>query len=250
MSRSQTVKIRTNGQHQQLVLPFREATDLASIFTEAIRRVRKTGDLPQIVADFYPYAGLSSTIRLRKGCIFARVSDLLKESPREVLYALACILVAKLYRQKASREHERLYRHYTTQPGIMDASDSARRERGYKITSSPRRKFNNLEYLFDNLNTNYFGGGLERPVLPWSPHRARRILGHHDHVHGTIMISRALDSRHIPRYVVEYVLYHEMLHIKHPPKTIHGRTIYHGERFRRDEKRFKRFNDALSWLEE
>jgi hypothetical protein len=238
------------AQYEQLVLPFPAHTDLNSIFTDALRRVGKSRYLPEVEADFYPYAGLSSTIRLRKGRVYARVSDLLMKSPREVLYALACILVSKLYRQKASREHERLYRQYTTQPGIMDASDSARRQRGYKMTTPPRGKVYDLDEIFDRLNLRYFGGKLDRPTLSWSPQRARRILGHHDHVHGTIMISRALDARRIPAFVVEYVLYHEMLHIKHPPKTVRGRTIYHGDGFRRDEKRFERFKDALKWLDE
>ena len=250
MNRAQRSEFRGMAQYEQLVLPFEAQPDLNSIFTDAIRRVRKTRDLPEVVAHFYPYAGLSSTIRLRKGRVYARVSDLLVKSPREVLDALACILVAKLYRQKTSREHERVYRQYTTQPGMVDASDSARRERGYKITSSPRGKVYDLEEMFDQLNSRYFAGRLARPVLSWSPQRARRILGHHDHVHSTIMISRALDSRHTPRFVVEYVLYHEMLHIKHPPKTVRGRFTYHGDGFRRDEKRFERFKDALRWLDE
>jgi hypothetical protein len=64
------------------------------------------------------------------------------------------------------------------------------------------------------------------------------------------VISRALDHPDIPQFVLEYVLYHEMLHVKHPPGRRQGRTVYHSSAFREDEKQFERFTDATKWLEE
>ncbi|HWP44348.1 MAG TPA: M48 family peptidase [Blastocatellia bacterium] len=222
---------------------------LESIFNEALRAVVKKEPRPPVEARFYPYAGLSSTIRLRRGRVLVRVSDILKQSPPEVLYALACILVSKLYRLKTSREHQRTYREYASTPAVLDASEAARRKRGYKLTTSPRGKVFDLEEVFADLNARYFGGQLERPLLSWSLRRPRRILGHHDHVHGAIIISRTLDSPRIPRFVLEYVLYHEMLHVKHPARVVGHRTIYHSASFRADERLFERYEEALDWLE-
>lgn len=223
--------------------------NLQSIFDDALSALVRREPKPVVEAIFYPYAGLSSTIRLRRGRVYARVSDVLRHSPREVLYALACILVSKLYRLKASKEHERTYRQHTLNQSILDASEDARRKRGYKITTSPRGKVYDLESLFDQLNERYFSGALERPKISWSPRRARRVLGHHDHIHGAIIISRLLDAHRIPRFVLEYVLFHEMLHIKHPARMVGGRTIYHSRDFRKDEQRFDRYEEALAWLE-
>lgn len=222
---------------------------LEAVFDQALAALVKKAPRPKVEARFYPYAGLSSTIRLRQGRVFARVSDILKGSPREVLFALACILVAKLYRLKASKAHERVYREHTLNPPIQDASQAARRRRGYKITTSSRGKAHDLAEIFSDLNTRYFSGEIERPLLSWSQRQTRRVLGHHDHVHRTIVISKTLDSAAIPRFVVEYVLYHEMLHVKHPARAVSGRTIYHGRAFREDERRFERFDEALKWLE-
>jgi hypothetical protein len=222
---------------------------LESVFDEALRSLVKKEPRPEVVARFYPYAGLSSTIRLRKGRVHARVSDILVGSPREVLFALACILVAKLFRLKTPTVHERIYREHTLDPSVLDASHDTRRKRGYKLTTSSRGKVYDLAELFEELDARYFAGKLERPLLSWSQRRTRRVLGHHDHVHRAIIISSTLDSRRIPRLVVEYVLYHEMLHVKHPPRVISGRTIYHGRAFREDERRFERFDEALKWLE-
>ena len=229
--------------------PATEDVNLEVVFDEAMRALVKKEPRPPVEASFYPYAGLSSTIRLRKGRVYARVSDILRHSPRTVLYALACILVAKLYRLKSPKEQERTYREYTLDPSILDASEAARRRRGYKITTSPRGKVYDLESLFDRLNARYFEGQLERPLLSWSQRQTRRVLGHHDHVHVTIIISRTLDSSRIPQFLVEYVLYHEMLHVKHTPRRVAGRTVYHSRQFRKDERAFERFDEALKLLE-
>lgn len=235
---------------EQLKLPFPCEPDLTSIFSDALRAVARKRRLPDVEARFYPYAGLSSTIRLRSGRVSARVSDLLKHSPPEVLYALACILVAKLYKAEPSKDHEALYRRYTSQPAVLDASDASRRNRGYKVVTSPHGRFYDLDAMFTDLNHRYFAGSLDRPLLSWSRQRTRRVLGHHDHAHGTIVISRTLDSRKVPDFAVEYVLYHEMLHVKHPPRTQDGRTIYHSDEFRTEEKKYERFREALKWLDE
>lgn len=224
--------------------------ELEAIFNNALKAVVRRQPLPLIEARFYPYAGLSSTIRLRGGRVYARVSDVLATSPPEVLHALASILVGKLYRVKPSKEHERIYRQYASLPVVLTASESARRRRGYKIMTSPQGKVYDLEEIFEEINARYFGSGLQRPQLSWSRARTRRVLGHHDHVHGAIVISRTLDSPRIPRFVVEYVLYHEMLHVAHPPKVVSGRTIYHSRQFRADERRFQQLEEALGWLDQ
>ncbi|HEY7545478.1 MAG TPA: M48 family peptidase [Blastocatellia bacterium] len=224
--------------------------NLESIFDEALREMVKKEPLPAVSACFYPYAGLSSTIRLRQGHVYARVSDLLSTSPREVLLALARILIAKLYRLKPSKEAGRIYREYASRSEVVEAVEAVRRHRGYKITSPPRGRAYDLEQVFDHLNARYFDGRLEKPVLSWSQRRTRRVFGHHDGVHEAIIISRTLDTYRIPRFVLEFVLYHEMLHIKHPPRRAGSRSVYHSDEFQKDERRFERFREATDWLEQ
>lgn len=222
---------------------------LGPIFDNALKDAVRKEPRPQIEARFYPYAGLSSTIRLRQGRVYVRVSDILKHSPSEIIYALARILIAKLYRLKVSNEYQRIYREYTASEAIRDASEATRRSRGYKMTSSPLGKVYDLDEVFADLNARYFNSQLEKPLLSWSLRSTRRVFGHHDPTHGTIVISRTLDSPKVPRMVVEYVLYHEMLHVKHPPKSTGRRTVYHSNQFRDDERRFENFEKALAALE-
>jgi predicted metal-dependent hydrolase len=228
--------------------PLSDEHRLSEIFENAFRALLKKNP-PVTHAEFYPYAGLSSTIRLRSGKLYVRISDVLRSAPPKVIHALVCILLAKLYRLKVSRELERTYREHALHPAVVTASDSARRERGYKITTSARGKVYNLEAVFDRLNSQYFEGALPRPVISWGRKRTRRVLGHHDHVHAAIIMSPSLDSLRVPSFVVEYVLYHEMLHVKHPPRAGSGRTVYHSRAFRADERRFADFDRAVKWLD-
>jgi hypothetical protein len=223
---------------------------LAHAFDDALRALVRKEPRPSIETRFYPYVGLSSTIRVRQGRVYARVSDLLRTAPQEVLYSLACILLAKLYRRKLSREQERPYREHAADPSVVSAAESSRKCRGFKITTSARGTAFDLDKLFDSINARYFDSQLTKPVLSWGQRETRRVLGHHDHVHGAIILSPSLDRDSVPRFVVEYVLYHEMLHIKHKATVVRNRTIYHSRSFRADERRFERFREASKWIEE
>ena len=222
---------------------------LNSYFADAFRQVTKRSEPPEIQVTFYPFAGLNHTIRIRRQRIYVRVSDLLREAPPQVQRALAFILIAKLFRKRVSAEHQALYRQYTYLPQVVRASELARRERGRKQLTGAAGRFYNLERMFASLNRRYFDNQLPKPALSWSQRRTRRILGHHDHIHDAIVISRSLDVPEVPEFLVEYVLYHEMLHVKHRPRIISGRRINHHAAFRADERRFAYYAEAIAYLD-
>jgi SprT-like family protein len=222
---------------------------IRKLFSEAFRQLEPRRSVPEIEVRFYPYAGLHHTIRIRSGRVYVRISDIFKSAPTGIHRALAFILVAKLLSRPTADVHERAYRDYAYSAQILRASDIARRRRGRKVISSSRGMAYDLEKMFTRLNRRYFGGALERPTLTWSQRRTRRILGHHDPVHDTIVISKTLDARDVPEWFVEYILYHEMLHIKHPARLINGRRYYHTNAFRAEEQRFPQFEEAQTWLD-
>jgi hypothetical protein len=227
---------------------------LQKVFGEAFRQLDPNGrrfrlNSSDIEVRFYPYAGLHHTIRVRTGRVYVRLSDIFQNAPPEVIRALAFLLVARLLSRKAPAAHERVYRAYAFSPQVLRASDLARQKRGRKVISSAQGKAYDLDRLFAKLNRRHFDGEIEKPVLTWSKRRARSILGHHDAVHKTITISKALDSRDVPEWFVEYILYHEMLHIKHPARLIRGRRYYHTPAFRSEEQRFPRYLASQDWLD-
>ncbi|MBA3804492.1 MAG: SprT-like domain-containing protein [Acidobacteria bacterium] len=222
---------------------------LEAHFADAFRQLAGNRSTPEVEVKFYPYAGLHHTIRLRAGRVYVRLSDIFKDAPLGVHRALAFILVARLLGKRAPVVQERVYRDYAYSPEVLRASDIARRQRGRKLISTARGQVYDLEKMFQRLNRRYFEGDLEKPTLTWSQRRTRRILGHHDSAHDTIVISKTLDAEDIPAWFVEYILYHEMLHIKHPARLIKGRRYYHTNSFRAEEQRFPYYEKAQLMLE-
>jgi predicted metal-dependent hydrolase len=224
--------------------------EVNKFFLDAFHQLGRNRGIPVIDVRFYPYAGLRHTIRVRSGQVYVRLSDICKDSPPEVMRALAFVLVARLLGKKVPEVHERTYRDYSLTPEIMRSSDIARRRRGRKMVSSAQGNTYDLEKIFSRLNRRYFDSTLEKPTITWSQRKTRSILGHHDRVYDTITISKSLDSSQVPEWFVEYILYHEMLHIKHAARMINGRRYYHTAAFRLDERRFAKYEDAQSWLEQ
>lgn len=226
---------------------------LRRVFSDAFRQLEKgrrfRPDISDIEVKFYPYAGLHHTIRVRAGRVYVRLSDLFQTAPPEVIRALAFLLVARLLSRKAPRAQERIYRAFAFSPQQLRAADIARRRRGRKIISSAQGSVYDLDRIFARLNRRCFGGEMDKPVLTWSQRRARSILGHHDAAHDTITISKTLDSPDVPEWFVEYILFHEMLHIKHPARIIKGRRYYHTSAFRAEEQSYPRYQQAQEWLD-
>ena len=222
---------------------------LSSLFSEAFRQLGRNHSVPDIEVRFYPYANINHKIRVRSGRVYVRISDIFTNAPPEVHRAIAFILVARLLSKRTPEIHERVYRDYAYSPQVLRALDIARRRRGRKILSSARGQVYDLDKLFQRLNRRYFDGRIEKPTLSWSQRRTRRILGHHDAAHDTIVISKTLDTSDIPEWFVEYVLYHEILHIKYPARLIKGRRYHHTNAFRAQEQRFPYYEEAQRWLE-
>ena len=116
-------------------------TDVKKFFLDAFHHLGSSRGLPVVDVRFYPYAGLRHTIRLRSGQVYVRLSDICKNSPPEVMRALAFVLVARLLGKKIPPVHDRTYREYSLTPEVMRSSDIARRGRGRKMISSARGQF-------------------------------------------------------------------------------------------------------------
>jgi hypothetical protein len=225
-------------------------TEVTKFFVDAFHHLGNNRVVPTVDVRFYPYAGLRHTIRLRSGQVYVRLSDIVKDSPPEVLRSLAFVLVARLLGKKIPPVHDRTYRDYSLTPAVMRSSDIARRGRGRKMVSTAQGAAYDLDKLFAKLNRGYFDSALQKPTLTWSQRKTRSIMGHHDRVYDTITISKSLDSTQVPEWFVEFILYHEMLHIKHAARMINGRRYYHTAAFRLDERRFTKYEEAQRWLEQ
>jgi len=222
--------------------------DVAPIFQNEYRALRPRAPMPPFHIRFRRFTSLNTTIRLRDGEIFVSLSDLLEGAPELVLHAIAHILLAKLYRKSIDAGQNLRYKRFASSAAVTRQTELIRHARGTKRYFGPEGRFFNLEEVFDSLNTRFFGGLLGRPDLTWSEHHAKRSLGHYDAAHNTIVVSRVFDRPSSPRYAIEYLLYHEMLHLRHPIRTRGLRRCIHSREFKEDESRFPQLTEALAFI--
>ena len=221
---------------------------LTEIFQEVYRELRPRTPVPPMHIRFYSFVSINNTIRLRQGELFIRVSDLLEGAPEPVLHAIAHILLAKLYRKPIDRTQSARYRRYVASHDISAKARLVRQIRGRKHIHSASGHHYHLDELFEDLNRRFFHSLMGRPQLTWSRDHARNRLGHYDPAHNAIVISRVFDHPRVPRFVVEYILFHEMLHLKHPVKLRGSRRCVHSSEFMAEERVFPELAQAQNFL--
>jgi hypothetical protein len=224
--------------------------ELLRLFEEEYRAIRPRAPIPPIHIRFYRFTSLNTTIRLREGQLKIHLSDLLEGAPESVLRAIAHILLAKLYRKPLDPSHNTRYRRFASSESVLRQTERIRQMRGRKKISTSKGDYYDLDEVFEALNTRFFHGLMGRPLLTWSEHKARRLLGHYDAAHNTIMVSRVFDRKNTPRYAIEYLMYHEMLHLKHPVKVRGGRRCVHPREFQAEEKLFPELELAKAYLKQ
>lgn len=204
--------------------------------------------MPEFEIQFYPFANINNTIRLRENKLKLRISDLLEGAPDSVLHAIFHILLAKIYRKPIENEHATRYRRYVSSHDLSKKAHLVRQMRGRKRIASPQGHTYDLEAIFEDLNTRFFHGLMARPQLTWSSVHARNSLGHYDPAHNAIVVSKIFDHPRVPRYAIEYLVYHEMLHLKHPVKLRGSRRCVHPREFMEEEKLFPQLEQAKEFI--
>ena len=117
-------------------------------------------------------------------------------------------------------------------------------------------RYFNLRTIFNKLNARYFENQLQGYTIQWGRKRKLRpktyiVFGTIQEEDRVIRIHPLLDQAFVPRWFLEYVVYHEMLHAVVPDRyDANGRRIVHHEEFNEKERRFHWFKRAKAWEEE
>ena len=119
---------------------------------------------------------------------------------------------------------------------------------------TPEGRYFHLEEIRDRLNERFFQGGV-RATNGWgrTPGRRRRKsirLGVYDHQTREIRIHPALDHPEVPRFFVEFIVFHEMLHQLFPSSNGPGRRVHHPRGFRDRERAYPLYEAAIAWERE
>jgi Protein of unknown function DUF45 len=112
-------------------------------------------------------------------------------------------------------------------------------------------RYHDLEAILDDLCARYFPDCAAVKIRwgRWSgrarPHSIR--FGVYLSKAQLIRIHPALDQAFVPRYFVEFIVYHELLHHVMPPVRLNGRYQIHSPAFRRCEREYPAYAEAMAW---
>jgi predicted SprT family Zn-dependent metalloprotease len=109
-----------------------------------------------------------------------------------------------------------------------------------------------LREIFALVNREYFNGqancriswGIRTRVRP----RCSIRLGTYSEQTKTIRVNPRLDRSSVPRYVIEGIVYHEMLHHLLGTTAVEGRKVAHSPAFRRLEARYPYHSQVQAWI--
>ncbi len=221
----------------------------AALFQRVYTRLGCEGRPPRFHVEFYPYTNLVLTIRRREETVYVRFSDLMRQCSLPVLEGAAAMLLSRIYRRRPPKSLTRPYLEYARSQRTRQRIQSMRRTRVRPAAANPKGRFFDLAQMFDLLNGKFFEGNLARPHLGWSTRTWRRQFGCYDPGPNQILLNRRMDHPAVPQFVVEYVLYHEMLHVKHPTRRSGCSLVSHSREFRTEEKLFPEFERARRFLD-
>ena len=167
---------------------------------------------------FKPY---NANVKLYDSSLMFHLSKEWRKISREIQIGLIQELLTKILREKKKTMNMELYNIFMKNVHI----------------AAPKTKTDEtLEESFNRVNEAYFNGMLDKPNLEWGSDSISK-LGCYEYGSDAITISTIF--KNAQQELLDYVMYHEMLHKKFKFESKNGRTLHHSSEFKRMESKFE-----------
>jgi hypothetical protein len=199
-------------------------------------------------AEFGRFSDLKHTWRRRGRNVSFKVSDYLEDAPDEIIESLAWYLLSRAFDVDVSDGHCGEYLEYVRSRRMWENKRSLYLSRARGLCTEPRGRSRDLKTVFDYVNSTYFRGTIRNQMLAWVDESPAKRLGFYFDPLDLLAVNRVFDSERVPRYVLEFVVYHELLHHIDAESGKRRRRVQHTKGFREQERRFSSWADAEAWL--
>jgi hypothetical protein len=221
----------------------RPAPHLVPLVQEAHERLFGRPAAPPPLVFLYPYTEGRSTVRKEGGRLRFDLNTAFGDAPPDAVLGIAGILLARLERVREQAVPEPWRR--ASRTFLAERPPAATGRKHIEPVGAHRSLLESYLRVTMDLDL----APPQVPRLSWSRTVAGHRFGHWDADHNVIVISQILDDPEVPEFVLDYVVYHELLHIVHPARMGSGsRRIVHSAAFRRDERRFPRWKEGEEWI--
>ncbi len=166
------------------------------------------------------FKGYNANIKLYNQILELRLSYQWKPINKEIQIGLIQSLLLKLFKTKKQSNNVDFYNNFIKNVHIAIP----------KVNIDPT-----LQESFNRVNEQYFNSLIDQTNLILS--NSINKLGSYEYGSDTITISKYLLKEN--QEMVDYVMYHEMLHKKYKLKNKNNRNYHHTKLFREKEQEFK-----------
>jgi hypothetical protein len=217
-----------------------DALQRINLFLPAVKRHPKYKEF-RVDFDFY-HLGSLYKIQTRPSLLQISTQESFCYAPDSVLIALLEIALGN-----HSRNIQQQIRDFTFSQSYQSAREKLE-YLGIPKGSLAAGAIHDLVTSFQRVNQAYFGNQMAEPHLVWNSRLTIRKFGHFQWDTDTVMVSRTLDQPQVPEFVVDYVMYHELLHKKLGTRLVNSRRMVHTGLFRKQEASYARLEEAQNFL--
>jgi len=214
-------------------------------FTEIISSAAEKRGLYSVHAEFIPTKDFKISWKTIGKELKVYVSDYISDAPSEVLIGLSETILDIVKRQPY--RYEKTYLDWITSDEFIIKSRQTYIRRSKNLARTPEGRERNLTDSLDKLLESGIltGKDLDNSFFTWTSRPNYRKVGYCSPMMRLVAVSSALDTLTVPDYVVDYVVYHESLHLRQgyrPGKRAHDVS------FRNAEKEFPDYKKAEVYL--
>lgn len=222
---------------------------MGAAFLKAVRERACVG-VQAVRVEFKPFRATLYSFRILSGVAHLKMHTAFHDASDEVLHEAAHLMLNKRRGARPSGSREAFDAFVRGLPReVFDLPEARRSSNRAREETKDPGVYRSMAESFERVNVQYFGGRMQRPRLCWSPVCARRIVGTYQACSDRVVLTRRLDSLRIPKFVLDFVMYHELLHkALGTGRRGDGKRRVHGPEFRRLERRFLRYGEAEEWL--
>ena len=181
---------------------------------------------------FKPY---NATVRKIGGNLYFNLSRSWKSTSDEIVIGLIQHLLIKILRREKFMAAAMKGAKKITTLNMQLYDDFIKGISEVTITADDGSGDEKLEASFSRVNEKYFLGLIDKPQLQWGTDSFRKLASYEYHTN-TITVSSLFSDA--PERLLDYLMYHEMLHKKLKFSSANGRTRHHSSEFRRMEGNF------------
>jgi predicted metal-dependent hydrolase len=220
-------------------------TDVQDGICASFQRAGRVHGYDKVSASFFPFKDFKASWQRTGTTADFKVTDYLECANDQIIDEFADNLFKRIRSKNKVELYNERMRDWFQSKEFLDTNRPVYLRRSRNLAY--RSEGNNYDLLdaFERLKDEGLVPNIPNTYITWTrgPNRAR--LGYCSILMRVIAISSALDTDRLPEYVPEYVLYHELLHLRNGLKSF-GR--YHDKHFKEMERIHPHYREAEDWL--